>query len=142
MTAFKGHTLPADVLAKVQDEASVPILFDRALGNAVDYTHRGVGVVYIVEFANGMVKVGQSVDFETRVRSVCSDWRARGARLMRFWRVGSGAPLHDESKLIRLAGELGGKVDGNSREWFTGVDCMALIVAAERELATPERRAA
>ncbi|RZU64893.1 hypothetical protein EV379_1204 [Microterricola gilva] len=141
MTAFKGQALSADSLEAVKAEARVPILFDRAAGKGVMYTHRGVDVVYILEFANGTVKVGQSVDFETRVRANCSNRRVRGHKLMRFWRVGSDAPLADEATLIRLAGELGGTADGRTREWFTGVEGMTLINAAERELATLEREA-
>lgn len=142
MTAFKGQTLPDEVLKKVQAEASVPILWNRADGRGVEYTHRGVDVVYILEFANGLVKVGQSVDFETRLSGNCSNRRVRGHKLMRFWRVGSDAPLADEATLIRLAGELGGVAEGRTTEWFTGVDGSALIAAAELELVPLERRAA
>lgn len=141
MTAFKGQTLPDEVLETVKAEARVPILWDRAVEKGVQYTHRGVDVVYILEFANGLVKVGQSIDFETRLSGNCSNRRVRGHKLMRFWRVGSDAPLSDEATLIRLAGELGGVTEGRTTEWFTGVDGSALIAAAELELVSSERRA-
>ena len=103
---------------------------------------RGRQVVYIVEFEDGIAKVGQSRDFETRIRAHCSSPRTRGKKMLRFWHVESSAALEHEQVLLRLAGELGGTRWMNGREWFTGVDGLALIAAAERELLEPKELAA
>lgn len=133
MTAFAGAYLAPETIERVQAQYRKPSYFEwRKSGTA--FAIRGVQVVYILGFEDGIVKVGQTVDFLTRLSAHRSSPRIRGRALLCGWRLGTNRPIADEQVLMRLAAELGGFRMGRSSEWFTGVDVQALIARAEAEL--------
>ncbi len=85
-------------------------------------------------FKNGLVKVGQTRDFLTRLSAHRSSPVSRGTKIECGWRMSSDSPLEDEKKILALAAELGG-TRYMKREWFEGVNVIDPIAAAERELA-------
>jgi predicted GIY-YIG superfamily endonuclease len=133
MTAFKNDTwLSEEALAEIAIEYRTPYYFEWMKDTA--WTHRGVTVVYILGFENGLVKVGQTRDFLTRLSAHRSSPVARGTKIFCGWRVSTDTPVEDEKKLLALAAELGGE-RYMKREWFKGVDVAVLIAAAEKALA-------
>lgn len=99
--------------------------------NHSGYMHlRGTHVVYIIEFMGGIVKVGQTADFETRIGHHMSGKRTRGRALVRWWAVKSTRPLEDERFLLHLARSMGGTAWMGGSEWFENVDALELIGAA------------
>lgn len=132
MTAFAGHGLMAETVEVFRERYRTPLYFEWGKSGTA-FTARGIPVVYILGFTNGMVKVGQSIDFLTRLSANRSSRRVQGAPLFCGWRLGSDDMNADEATLIRLAVELGGRPLDRTREWFTGVDVAALIATAESE---------
>lgn len=133
MTAFAGHTMMPETVEVFRERYRTPLYFEWGKSGTA-FTARGVPVVYILGFTNGIVKVGQSIDFLTRLSANRSSRRVQRAPLFCGWRLGSDDMGADEGTLIRLAGELGGLPMGRTREWFTDLDVAALIAAAESEL--------
>lgn len=92
----------------------------------------GGGYVYVIEFSNGIVKVGRSQDIVSRLRAHGSAARNFGIEVTRRWE----SPCHlgwqqNEDALKRLTSELGG--EPLTAEFFSGVDFDALVEKA-REL--------
>lgn len=133
MSVFTGVDYEPDTMAIIRDRYLTPAYFEYRIRGA-EYTHRGAEVIYILGWEDGLVKVGQSVDFATRLKAHCSSPRTRGNTLTHGWRLWSDNRLQDEATLKRLASELGGISIGHTSEWFTGIDVHVLIDAAEREL--------
>jgi hypothetical protein len=132
MNAFKPVTfMEPDTFEKITELYRKPYYFEWMKRSAA--TLRGFDVVYILGFENGLVKVGQTRDFLTRLSAHRSSPITRDTKLFCGWRLGSQSPRGDEQKLLSLAAELGG-TPHLKREWFTGVNVAELIAAAEREL--------
>lgn len=134
MTAFTGtHLMPETIEEFRQKYLAKPLYFEwHKKGTA--FTARGVEVVYILGFERGIVKVGQTIDFLTRLTAHRSSPRVRGLDLVCGWRLGTLAPLSDEMVLVELASSLGGVAIDRTGEWFTRVDVHSLIALAETEL--------
>lgn len=94
------------------------------------YMRAGMPAVYIFEFEGGIVKVGQTGDVPTRRSAHCSDKRTRGLKLINEWIQPTPSALEDEKTILTLAHELGG-VPFSGREWFTGLNAVMLMIAAE-----------
>jgi hypothetical protein len=90
----------------------------------------GTDVVYVFEFEGGIVKVGRTADFTTRLSAHRSSPRTRGLDIIRWWAVKSDDPIESESKLIHFAHAHGGTNFMRSKEWFEGVDALEIIRAA------------
>ena len=135
MTAFTGTYLsPESVVDLTARARRTPMFFEWPKSCYAAITPRGVHVVYILGFEGGIVKVGQTLDFLTRLSGNRSSPHRRGKNLVCGWRVGSDSALEDEDTLKRIAGELGGIRIGRSREWFSGVDVLDLIAAGENAI--------
>lgn len=83
------------------------------------------GYVYVIEFDNGTVKVGQSKAISSRLRMHKQNARGFGLKMTRHW----VSPRHcgwleNEEVLKRIARELGG--EATTPEFFTGVSFDAL----------------
>jgi len=93
----------------------------------------GDQVVYILEFDNGIIKIGQSTICASRFAGLLNDPRVRDAKLVEYWLQRSARGLEDERMILTLAHELGATVH-SGREWFTGIDPHLLRIAAEVKL--------
>lgn len=127
MTAFTGHTLSI--------RHPEPVYHDWSKG--VLRPVRGDYGVYIAEFANGIVKVGQTHDLMTRLSAIASNRRVQGNRMCRWWFLATGTADDNEQRLIAICHELGGATVGRTREWFTGISALAVIQAAEAAFDVP-----
>jgi len=101
---------------------------------------RDVQVVYLLEFDNGLVKVGQTRDYDTRRSAHRSFARRLGCSLIFEWRMPTDRALEHEQMLIRILRDAGGTALRGSREWFE-VDPEALTDAIERFTASRSAKA-
>lgn len=104
-----------------------------------DRAGRGEAVVYVFAFENGVVKVGQTTDWDSRRNAHRSNERVRGFALQHEWWQRTSSALEDERELLRIAGDLGAERMSGGREWLVGVDPLALIARAEAELVAAPR---
>lgn len=104
-----------------------------------DLPDLGEQVIYVMAFENGYVKVGQTVDWDSRVKAHSYNPRVRGHKRVSTWWQRSFSALEDERALIQAARDLAGVVAPGSREWFTGVDHAALTDWAGSNLAIRPR---
>lgn len=134
MSALKSIPFDAATLAEFVEEARTPMYFEwDTVYQAIPF--RGVHVVYIMGFEGGIVKVGHTEDFYTRLSGNRFSPRVRGHEIVCGWRVATDNALADEAVLKAIAANLGGVRIGRSREWFTDVDVHQLIAAGETALA-------
>ena len=132
MSALKDASVPLSTAAELRDKYRTPMYFDWERGRP--YTARGMAVIYILGFADDIVKVGHTEDFETRLFAHAGKMSRAGHRFVCGWRLGTDDALADETKLISLAFNAGGQRIGRSSEWFSGLDVLALIARAEEDL--------
>lgn len=135
MTAFTGSVLSSSTVDAVREKYRTPMYFEW-MKSGTAFTIRGVEVVYILGFEKDVVKVGQTIDFLTRLTAHRSSPRTRGLKLVCGWRLGTSSASVDEARLKELAAELGGVRMGRTTEWFTNLDVRALIARAEAALVT------
>jgi hypothetical protein len=86
----------------------------------------GDPIVYIMEFTGDIVKVGQTVNYNARMKAHGYKARDLGVEMGRVYWQRSSSLLEDEHTLKALAVAHGGVRMGKSTEWFTGVDFDAL----------------
>lgn len=141
MTVFAGTRIDPVTLAMFVEEARTPMYFEWANMAYGAITFRGVWVVYILGFEGGIVKVGHTEDFLTRLSANRTSPRRRGHKLTCGWRIATDDALADEAILKAIAGELGASRIGRSYEWFTDVDVHQLIAAGESALTRTEAMA-
>lgn len=111
----------------------------RAHYEANDYITKGEQVVYVIAFDGGLVKVGQSTDYPTRLNAHRSSTRTRGQKLLFHWWQRSASALEDERFLLRAAEAIGATRSGAGREWLTGFDPELLVAMAEATLVAAPR---
>lgn len=94
------------------------------------------GYVYVIEFSNGVIKVGRTQNPEGRLSAHRGNARKFGAQVTNSW----VSPLHEdwrenEHRLIGIAWALGGEVRGE--EYFTGAAFDAMVRGASALRFTP-----
>jgi hypothetical protein len=91
------------------------------------------GHVYVVKFANDMVKVGRAARVGSRVQSHMDEGMRHGNAVVVHW---SSPPLDRvdlvETMLIEWCESQPAAVGHFGREWFTGLDYAATVDAASR----------
>lgn len=97
------------------------------------------GYVYIIEFENGVTKVGQSGNPTSRIRSYSSYCDQAKTRVVNEW----VSPIlenanYEEQCMIKACLGFGHRSHGN--EWFVGVDFEELVAHTKifMEVASPE----
>lgn len=89
------------------------------------------GYVYILEFTDGLVKVGMSSEPRTRVSALTAAAKVFGQDALRGWlSPHHEQPTRSEARLIAAATALGGQ--SRAVEYFTGVSFPALVRLANR----------
>lgn len=93
---------------------------------------RQVGHLYVIRYANGLVKVGKATDTAERMRDHKREAARHGNPIVEHWT----SPTHlfvdfAEHMLITWCERQPGAVTYSGREWFTGLSYAAAVEKAD-----------
>lgn len=91
------------------------------------------GHLYVVSFANGMVKVGRAAKVASRILTHTGEAQRHGNAVVEYWM----SPVIErfdvaETALIQWCEAQPGAVACSGREWFTGLDFAATVEESKR----------
>lgn len=91
------------------------------------------GHLYVIRFANDMIKAGRATDVTVRVRDHANEGARHGNAMVEHWT----SPVIErielaETVLLRWCEEQPGAIAHFGREWFTGLDYVATVEEAQR----------